>query len=1133
MFDSDDIPLITRIESGAGISVAYSVNSDSEAVYTIQTEPRHIVFSRFDIDLDGGAITFYFEDSDGYDPDTFDSWKMSGYFDPTLVTITDSEVASARYQLTGGTGTWDGSGRIYTLFMNADDRANISSVPTLASNSDNTWIELNVTGLSVTGGVFDSSPQTNQVNSISDDATAPILVSATYNEGDSELVLVFSEPVDSSSLDLSVTGNITLLDSSITLVDDFSSNTTSFSDINRTLTISLTQAQIDAINSNVGGVDLTINVLTITDFAGNPIIPIISAAPLSVTLNRAMAAMTDISPVDSDWVLSVANPQVDSDFVTSQTETKKVVLNRWNLSLSGQSNTYEIEEHEGVTTQVNASSYVELFFRAEDSESIVRISDVNVAGIIIQDDPTATLASVSLTSEIVFISRDSEEVRVFIPITDDADTIKNTSGLGSNVLNSYLRLDPNSILLSGNLAFDGIADGSAEGVGTFYPDVTAPQVSAWDYDEGDSENAPLARITLTFDEPVNQSTFNFMSITFVNAIDGSQTFSLTSIEGSPVWSNTSKTVAFDIAWSGTGQPQTIQQLIDDDSDPGNLYLAATEFLVDDIEGNSLNPISTSNPLLVQNLTRRGTRGPEQERRAVTVSRYSLSLDPPSVELILQADDWNGSNNLGGQYITRIDPTKIQIGTDSDNLVSLQDTTVSVTGVISVLDFGRKDSLFANRNFPSSGLNTVLKLQRGAVELSGNYYLDVTQDLLNPVQFIDDLTQPELISVTFDQTDSTLQIRMSEGVDLDTFRASQISFLDQIAGTENALDSDAVSITNDSDSDTIHINLDSDTRVTLDGLVESGTAGSIFVSAVAGFAQDFNDNVAVGVSASDPREVDIVTVSTTPDSDWISREISSSIASAGALDSDAVTNLIDSDYVAARSVGGVDSDWVLSRLAELDSDEINALIVERIENLADSDFIVMYVDEQIESIPFDSEWILSVANPQVDSDWVRRLVSSSPDSEWVLNEIQKANAPILARLDAIEAALGINVAPPALSVDSDTVAGTIVYTQTDSDAVLTGDLTFRWRLLGLDAREVASQSTVVSAGATSNTPLEVLEFVLSENATINEHITDLTFESSGARPRITYFFESGSVGFQLLVEVVSTTDGSVFTVTQPV
>jgi len=159
---------------------------------------------------------------------------------------------------------------------------------------------------------------------------------------------------------------------------------------------------------------------------------------------------------------------------------------------------------------------------------------------------------------------------------------------------------------------------------------------------------------------------------------------------------------------------------------------------------------------------------------------------------------------------------------------------------------------------------------------------------------------------------------------------------------------------------------------------------------------------------------------------------------GSVDSDWVIRTaqeygkVDSDYVLSVSNPQVDSDWVLSRLAELDSDEINALIVSRIENLADSDFIVMYVDEQIGDIPLDSDWVLRAIDSDkallrseiLDSDQVKAII----DSDYLFNFITNIVDSEYTQSRVLDSDDIVSIAQAA--VDSDYIQSLV-----DSDYVL--------------------------------------------------------------------------------------------------
>ena len=270
---------------------------------------------------------------------------------------------------------------------------------------------------------------------------------------------------------------------------------------------------------------------------------------------------------------------------------------------------------------------------------------------------------------------------------------------------------------------------------------------------------------------------------------------------------------------------------------------------------------------------------DNARKTVTLNLWNLDNNAGTVTLFLEGEDWSGSN-LGGQYLSEVNPLKIAMGPDSDNLRYLVDSTVSTLGVLTVITLGRRDLNYAKQNMQNV-LSAWLIMDTDALHLSGNYYHDVENPLAVNT-FSPDLTQPVVNRVSYNQNDNTITVDFSEIVQ--AFRVSGLAFQDAAGGTQNFLDSDNNTVANTQDSDTYTINLSAGTVTTLNGLITSGTAGSLFASNTSEIASDLDDLPATVISDASPLTVNVTE------------------ATAVAFDSDQVVDIITENLANSLSAG---------------------------------------------------------------------------------------------------------------------------------------------------------------------------------------------------------------------------------------
>jgi hypothetical protein len=171
-----------------------------------------------------------------------------------------------------------------------------------------------------------------------------------------------------------------------------------------------------------------------------------------------------------------------------------------------------------------------------------------------------------------------------------------------------------------------------------------------------------------------------------------------------------------------------------------------------------------------------------------------------------------------------------------------------------------------------------------------------------------------------------------------------------------------------------------------------------------------------------------------------------------------------------------------------------------------------------------------------------------DSEYLISLVDKVllfDQNLLfglgTRLGLIETLLGINAptppAPPASSsFDSDGI-GFISYTQ-GVPLALSGQLSYRWRLLSFDENEIASKDIRVGAGTAAQDVLRILMYTILQSPSVVPYLREMRMDDSpgGGAVKIAFKFKPIYNRFKFSIVNLNNTvpsDGSKFTIVQQV
>ena len=411
----------------------------------------------FELDMDSAELTLTFDDV--VDVSTLNARFITFQNNQFTLDPIDS------FQLTGGSSN---SSDAYTIIIDITDGDlnEIKMRDNLATNINNTFLSLRAATIREVAGsavdpILDDDAQ--QVVNFIPDTTKPFLERYSIDLNLEVLVLVFSEAVNVTSLDLTQinlqnTPNISDSTETYTLTGGIKSPPVT----GVTVTVQLTKFDLDnlkaltMLGTNVNDTYLFLTMTTVLDQNTNSIVPISSSSA-----QMAFSLEADIIPP---------------------------TLVQWCLDLDG-------------------TAFIELTF----SET-VNVSSLDPALISLQNVPMLPSSEYTLTGGNV-TSDDEIVVQVYLT-TEDSNAIKRLRDLASSSGDAYLRFERG--MISDNNARNPIAQVSSANAiqvnTTCYTfDTTPPELISFDL------NVSNDTLTLYFSETVSTREFNFTGITLLGA----------------------------------------------------------------------------------------------------------------------------------------------------------------------------------------------------------------------------------------------------------------------------------------------------------------------------------------------------------------------------------------------------------------------------------------------------------------------------------------------------------------------------------------------------------------------------------------------------------------------------------------
>ena len=653
------------------------------------------------------------------------------------------------------------------------------------------------------------------------DTVRPMLLNFVLDFDVGHLLLEFSEPVDIRSLDLTqlTLQAAPISDNTYSLTGYL--DLQRLPDAVNTLILTLSEADLNAIKSRPGlGSDssntyLSVTITTVQDTTRNPLVPTTRIASvfvpdttppslLSFSLDLTTSSLdltfdetVDVSTFDASAFTFVNRASsFDTSYTLRETTTppansavlEVMLASRDSNGLNAISNlatllnntfltatTYGVSDcNSNNLTPISATSalqatsltisnisQLQLFAWALNLTSAQLLLTFSETVDVMTLDPTQfTLLAApnsdnaySLTGSMTVLPNADSNLELTLQLTsEDSNAIKARPGLARDLVSSYLSITSIAVLdMSGNSVV-AIPRHNPLSASLFIEDYSSPVLLSFSFD------LDAGSLLLSFDEPVNASSFNVSGFSFVSEASSSDaTLTLT---GSVIIPVDSAVFVVILSVLDLNAIKAISNLATSFS---NTFLTATKYSVSDFNGNLLEPITPTSALQVLDFTVDATQP--------SLVSWELDLNTGALSLIFDETVNSSSFNAFGLTLTSLSSAAYTLNTSSTS--SANSPVLEV--ILSILDL---NSIKETNNLATSSSNSFLTAMTNAVH-------DMNRNSLNPIAspfalqvsiYTPDTTSPELIYWELDLNVGQLLFAFSEPVAFRILDPSQITLL---------------------------------------------------------------------------------------------------------------------------------------------------------------------------------------------------------------------------------------------------------------------------------------------------------------------------------------------------------------------
>ena len=835
---------------------------------------------------------------------TFDETVRSSSLNVTQITFqNDSQATDISYTLTEAAEWSVDDSTIITITLSHYDLNKIKQIRELCYDENSTFIVITsdtIEDMNMQQVVAILEDSALEATEYTEDMTEPELLSFDFNLNTEQIILTFTETVDTLTLRfngftlLGETSNVnyTLMEGS-TPSDDWFIITLQLdiADVNnikrnRELGVNYTTTRL--IWEPVAIFDMNDNQLAIreplnvTNYTADTIQPVLVSFDLDMDADQLVMTFNETMDINTLMILEIIL-QESENVSLSENSTLYYAL-KYSDVISLDDPVVNISLHpndaNAIKSFINIASrdnntYLSLsseFIRDMNYNELVEVpsSSARRVNTFIEDTTSPVLVSYELdltAEELRFVFNETINVNTFdasvIVIESDTSQFTLSGGIieyttnNTNLTLQLKRADLNEIKKDESLAvsnettlltFDTslLQDMNRNYIRSeirkiptaFYPDLARPELESYHLDMNEGV------LYLSFSETVRVSTLAPQSFTLQNnqSLD-SNDVTVYTIKYAEAIDDNSPIVVMQLSKL---DQDNLKQLRDLSTNISDTFLTVTENGIKDMNNNSIISITSDDALQAENFT------PDTNRPELIM--YDMDMNNGNGVLWLTFNETMLISSLNVSQITlhssdeTINATSYTL-TDGSTFEdgSYDDPVVAV--VLSLFDSNEIKKLY---DLATTEDNTFLTLSDDTIT-DMNYNQIIAIEAPEPVSnYTEDTTEPELISFVIDLNSNILTFQFSETVNVDTLNVEEITFQD----SQNATEEDSVILTDSSysnslNSSVIEINIGTYDRNTLTALIYLYTErNDSFLSITSDTVMDMNNNTVIPLNYSE-------------------------------------------------------------------------------------------------------------------------------------------------------------------------------------------------------------------------------------------------------------------------------------------
>ncbi|XP_065887295.1 uncharacterized protein [Dysidea avara] len=874
------------------------INDELQQVRFFRPDITDPVLVNFVVNVDAGIITLEFNET-----------VLASSLNLAQITLqsTMDNSNNSSYTLTNSSWTEEDS-TVINITLSFFDLNEIKKIRNLASNESGSNTFMSITNLTITDMNLNSvvaipSSSALPVRDIVPDTTPPQLVSFDLNLNSEQIILMFTETVDRTTL---VFSEITLLDDNFTTSYSLNDSTSPSSDeyiiviqlgvddinnikrdrmlavSNTTTHINLTQYTITDMNNNelnfsyplqvslyqpdtispvVVCFDLNMNddllILTFNETVRVPSLNITEVVIQDYNFTVYRRLETGIPQNSDDPIVSIELLPVDTNYIKTfvglATDINNTYISLSNFTIADMAGNLvtavdyvepqQVKNYTEDTTSPTLVSF-ELDLTSEEIRFIfdetVNINSLDVSQIYLSNFTDNMALSYRLTGGISSPSMNSTHVNLTLTTTD-LNEIKKYDDLATNESNTFLSFS-SALLVDMNNNY--VIPEIAEQVMQFYPDLVQPELDSFRLDM----NTGL--LHLMFSETVRVSTLNTTNFIFQNVSIFNESDSSYRLQFG--YSNSSNgpeiTVVLD-----TIDLNNIKRFADLATDENNTYLVVESLAIQDMNNNFLIEINSTDALGAAQVI-----GDKTEPELV-----SFDLDMNSTILWLTFDETILVESLNVRGITLISSDLLQASnytlTNSTLLASSIDDTV-VPVQLSIFDSNEIKKII---DLATNENNTYLLITNYTVtDMRSNPVIAVDTPL-QVRNFTDDETPPILERFDINMDSRALILFFSETVNSSALQVEGITLQDNETAINETVLLAYPSQTLSENGPVVEVMISNNDFYYLTSLVNLyNSENDSYLSVSAGAVVDMRDNILVPIDDGEAIMVEIYTPDTT-------------------------------------------------------------------------------------------------------------------------------------------------------------------------------------------------------------------------------------------------------------------------------